>query len=218
MPLTWRGDVHACEANGRFVLLDMWTGRYAAAAIGLTAALRLIGSGDLRDHDRAALWPLIERGLLVEADRGAPRSPRPAPTEELRLDRTFVASRTDLLAAAAAQVVARMCLRFFGFPRLHALLARSRIPTKRSGPRAELAITRLAHAFASSERFVSSRDRCLARSLALRLLARTKGLDVQLVVGVRTEPFAAHCWVERDGCVLNDELDVVAQFTPLLSV
>ena len=39
-----------------------------------------------------------------------------------------------------------------------------------------------------------------------------------LVFAVMTRPFAAHCWVQLDETVLNDRLDHVRKFTPILVV
>lgn len=57
---------------------------------------------------------------------------------------------------------------------------------------------------------------CLHRSfMLLRYLAR-HGIDCDWVFGVRTWPFAAHCWLMIDDTVLGDELDRVRAFTPIL--
>lgn len=37
------------------------------------------------------------------------------------------------------------------------------------------------------------------------------------VFGVRCEPFSAHCWVQQGDCVLNDSLDQVKQYTPIMA-
>jgi hypothetical protein len=58
---------------------------------------------------------------------------------------------------------------------------------------------RLGHAVARTLSPLPTDSRCLARSLVLtRLLAR-RGIDSTLVIGVRSVPFGAHAWVERDG-------------------
>lgn len=62
----------------------------------------------------------------------------------------------------------------------------------------------------------SPANRCLPRSMALASCLFRAGHDVSLVMGVRLRPFAAHCWVQHGGRVLNDTPEDVAVFTPIL--
>lgn len=41
--------------------------------------------------------------------------------------------------------------------------------------------------------------RCLTKSLVLTALLARRGIAATLVIGVRTDPFAAHAWVEQGG-------------------
>jgi hypothetical protein len=38
------------------------------------------------------------------------------------------------------------------------------------------------------------------------------------VIGVRTQPFGAHSWVQNGAVVLNDTPERVSSFTPILAV
>ena len=59
---------------------------------------------------------------------------------------------------------------------------------------------------------------CLFDSLALvHFLARFR-LYPDWVFGVRADPFEAHCWVQAGSVVLNDTLERVSAFTPIMSV
>jgi Transglutaminase-like superfamily len=59
---------------------------------------------------------------------------------------------------------------------------------------------------------------CLFDSLAqLEFLARS-GLFPRLVFGVIAEPFQAHCWLQDGSAVLNDDLERVRKFKPILSI
>lgn len=77
-----------------------------------------------------------------------------------------------------------------------------------------------------SERFLRARklvplrarDQCLLDSLALLRWLGDLRSGAALVFGVKLNPFAAHCWVQADDLVLNDRLDNVAAFTPLLMI
>ena len=51
----------------------------------------------------------------------------------------------------------------------------------------------------------------------MRFLA-TKGIAATWTFGVRLVPFGAHCWVEYEGAVLNDHLEHVGGFAPILTI
>jgi hypothetical protein len=38
------------------------------------------------------------------------------------------------------------------------------------------------------------------------------------VFGVQSRPFAAHCWLQLGGVVLNDTVDHVKRYTPIMVV
>jgi hypothetical protein len=60
--------------------------------------------------------------------------------------------------------------------------------------------------------------RCLFDSLALLEMLAACHLRPSWVFGVRAEPFEAHCWLQQDDIVLNDFIDYVSGFTPILIV
>jgi hypothetical protein len=59
---------------------------------------------------------------------------------------------------------------------------------------------------------------CLFDSLALMYFFAFYNIYPTLVFGVRAEPFGAHCWVQADDVALNDTIEHVGQFTPIMSV
>jgi hypothetical protein len=59
---------------------------------------------------------------------------------------------------------------------------------------------------------------CRLDAPAICLLMRQYGHPARLMFGARLEPFAAHCWAELEGMVLNEPVETVAQFRPILSV
>jgi hypothetical protein len=60
------------------------------------------------------------------------------------------------------------------------------------------------------------RATCLPQSLTLWLLLRRRGIASSLRIGVRKEisRLDAHAWVEIDGIVVNDRMDVPDRFVP----
>jgi hypothetical protein len=64
----------------------------------------------------------------------------------------------------------------------------------------------------------SPADKCLPRSLAMALCLARHGVHADVVLAVKLGPFAAHCWAQADGEVLNDTAEEVARYTPILVV
>ncbi|MGW7818628.1 lasso peptide biosynthesis B2 protein [Streptomyces puniciscabiei] len=58
---------------------------------------------------------------------------------------------------------------------------------------------------------------CLQRSIATALLCRSKGTWPTWCTGVRTNPFAAHAWVEADGELIGEPYPA-GHYRPLLTV
>jgi len=59
---------------------------------------------------------------------------------------------------------------------------------------------------------------CLFNSLLLADYLLAHGIMCDLVFGVRARPFAAHCWVEADGGVLDDGEEDCPSFVEILRV
>jgi hypothetical protein len=59
---------------------------------------------------------------------------------------------------------------------------------------------------------------CLFDSLALLYFLEHYGVFPQWVYGVRLEPFSAHCWVQVGNRVVNDIIDNVRSYTPIMNV
>ena len=77
---------------------------------------------------------------------------------------------------------------------------------------------RTLRAFQHARVLRTAADRCLPRSIALALRLARDGLAAQLVIGVRTNPFGAHSWAQHEDEVLNDSVEEVLRFTPILIV
>lgn len=113
-----------------------------------------------------------------------------------------------LLAACA---VARLDL---ASGRLDATFARFAERHERSTtPRVQLA--------GQIETFVAMRPwwprtrKCLFDAIALAEFLHRRDVATELVFGVRARPFAAHCWLERSGVILNDSVERVRSYTPI---
>lgn len=58
--------------------------------------------------------------------------------------------------------------------------------------------------------------KCLLRSFLLLRVLHRHGQDAAWVFGVTTWPFEAHCWLQVEDVVLDDEFDRVARYTPIM--
>lgn len=79
-------------------------------------------------------------------------------------------------------------------------------------------ISQVYGAFRILSSWFGEKDLCLVRSLAFRAVAFRVGFSPTLVIGVKLDPFAAHCWIQAGDRVENDRLERVTQFTPILAV
>jgi hypothetical protein len=63
-----------------------------------------------------------------------------------------------------------------------------------------------------------SKNACLLNSMALARFLLYFRIKTRLVFGVQTAPFAAHCWLQVCATVLNDTVDNISAYTPILAV
>lgn len=61
-------------------------------------------------------------------------------------------------------------------------------------------------------------ERCLARSIALSLCLTSRGVRAHVVLGVRLAPFGAHCWTQTEDEILNDSIEEVLRYKPILFI
>ena len=65
---------------------------------------------------------------------------------------------------------------------------------------------------------MSGHDQCLRSSLILIEFLALHSITAKWTFGVRSIPFRAHCWVELNGCILNDSLSQVGEYSPLMQI
>jgi transglutaminase superfamily protein len=66
--------------------------------------------------------------------------------------------------------------------------------------------------------FYTAHRHCLLDSLVLSVFLTKRMVPCTLIIGVSIKPFAAHAWVQIGECVLNDTVENVLSFTPILAV
>jgi hypothetical protein len=66
--------------------------------------------------------------------------------------------------------------------------------------------------------FLSTRNRCVLESIVLLELFARHALYPTWVFGVHARPFAAHCWLQHDDVVLNDTVEHISHYTPIMMI
>jgi len=72
--------------------------------------------------------------------------------------------------------------------------------------------------FARARRYVPIEPICLLDSLSLLRFLSRRGLPANIVFGVTSDPFAAHCWVQAGDMVLNETLSDAQAHTPIRTI
>jgi hypothetical protein len=236
--------VFVCFPDEHVVFLDVRRDRYFTLRAEQTRALADLVRGwpmQRAEHAQiassadepataAAVAPLVERGLLIGAERaGKDATPiqLEAPCEELSAEAYEGEPRVDALALfrfVKATLSASLALRHRRFDdvidRAH---ARRRIREARTpAPRVPFNRAR-AHELVATFAwlrpfFYTAKDACLFEGLALSKFLASYDIHPHWVFGVQARPFAAHCWLQQDGAVLNDAVEYVSRYTPIMVV
>lgn len=194
-----------CRIEDRLVFLDIARDRY----------FRL---PEPREHEfLAGLEPLgpaaryQPASLPNPADWRMPRAACPA-----RLDGDFRLAEIARALWLQRRVEAQLAARSLG-DILHDL--RGLVARRMSQPGAlDDSGRAVVSAFERARLLRSSATRCLSHSIALATALAARGIDSHVVVGVRSPPFGAHCWTQHRDMVLNDSLESVLRYRPILVV
>ena len=199
------------------IFLDLRRDRYFTldgAAADAFAALR--SSPDRRSSDKLAA-ALRATGLFVPSHE-PPRLPRAqieVPDRDI-LEDGRRPRLSDLIRVLSLLIGYRRAVRQ---QPLELVIARQRRLSGDCSESAPLAATTaLAQRFLRARGLIPVKPVCLQDSLALHHWLAVYGARASLVLGVRLDPFAAHCWVQLGETVLNDACDRVSAYTPALVV
>lgn len=198
-------DVHACLSGDLIVFLDLKRDRYFAAPGG---AFELdIPARRLRAcNEEARLWgaKLLEQALVLESAAGvATPTPRFAATGLWPRRPAFAAALLWARSAVSKPFALRRALAELSARRRHAT---HDIPRARAE----------ASLFASWRPLWPHPFKCLHDTLALAWFLSARRAACDIVFGVQARPFAAHCWAEIGGEILNDEAEYCASFDVIL--
>ncbi|MCJ8157044.1 lasso peptide biosynthesis B2 protein [Sphingomonas sp. LaA6.9] len=219
MGWTLRPGISFCIAGDRAIFLDLRRDRYFRLDDMVDRAFRDLVKTP--GHPKASIPSELSRsGLLIATPGDVFPQPQSAtaPVSEFDPAHERPATRRSTACAFGAQLRADWLTRHRP---LHWMIERL-VPATASRACAEMAgpsvMAGIVSAHLSVDLWLSPHDRCLARSIALLGALRRRRVAAELVFGVTARPFAAHCWVEAGGIVLNDRVEHARLFTPILVI
>lgn len=209
-------NVHATEVEGDLVFLDLAADVYICLVDGADMVQLQAGRTALVP-DRLIAGQLTAAGLLSEDGAAEDEANLPDPVcalEPALRSRPKIAGwgwRALTANLDAARAVKRLDL--------VALVAEAgcRPATNCTNPATEALLDEVA-AFRRLAPWLPRGGVCLMRSYQLLTHLRAGGHHAAWVFGVRTWPFEAHCWLQVGDMVLDDTLERVRAFKPILVV
>lgn len=215
MGLWLPAHVHAVRIDEDLVFLDERADAYLCL-VGAAHVLALGADGGVSATDEEAVQALIEEGLLAE-DPGPARS-GPPPKARIDLDlETGPASRAQVVALSRACLTSAHDLRRCSFAGLlaRARARRGRLNASDVDPEAVVTASK---AFRRMRPWAPIGGACLQRSYLMLAYLHNLGLDADWVIGVRTWPFMAHCWLQAGGVSLEEDAERLVAYSPILAV
>lgn len=220
-----RKDLSFCEVDGHVIFLDIAQDRYFRLTGPLADAIQRFRAHE--DVAPALLENLATARILVEAPDQKSRAATASiqrPTRSAIEHPTAVADRRLSLAVVIETMVIIWSVRRHLKTRtLKANLDEaSAYGDRKTGALGDVAPTTLEEnllqvnsQFALARRYVPIEPICLLDSLALLRFLSQRGLPANIVFGVTSEPFTAHCWVQAGNIVLNETLSDANAYTPI---
>lgn len=211
-------DLSFCHIDGRPIFLDTKDDRYFRLSGTLERAFNAhVEDADLPPEDIAHL---VERRILTETPSFASNTGASIP----------IASRSALELSslpaprgigAVAELFAIVCWTQFQLKTrnlkeiLDDVITRRPLGSPLEGDGAELRLLNETYVFLKARKFVPIETRCLLDSLSMVTLLARRGLHANIVFGVTSYPFTAHCWVQARELILNDTIGNTKAYTPI---
>ncbi|OAH44767.1 hypothetical protein AX777_23805 [Sphingobium yanoikuyae] len=214
-----RADLYWCDVAGRIVLIDVARDIYLQLPQHLVEAFHALRQSGAR-ADGSAQFEALARIGLCDADFGCPaeQSHIAVPARDAPPPATSDAHRRPLVTAAAIVRIITMRFAVRLIPLRLLIKWVRRLQSRPSAPMTPGRAAARTALFVQARQLVPARDSCLPDSIALLHFLRSRKMACRLVLGVRLDPFEAHCWVQDHDMILGDTHERVACFTPILQL
>lgn len=205
-------DVHAVVIGDDMVFLDVNADSYLCL-VAIAGRISLKDDGRLEGAPEA-IETLVEAGLASSQASATPAVARERPAKDLPWEGRGP-ERREIVAAVGASLSTAIAFRRQSFAQLLATARRGR-PT--GPPPRKTAVLEAVGAFARLRPWLPIGGACFKRSYLLLTYLHRLGLDADWVIGVRTWPFHAHCWLQAGEVALDDDVERLVAYTPILRV
>jgi hypothetical protein len=216
-------DVYFAVIDERSVALDLGHDRYVALGEQLTQALLKFTGPDMMvqtgRQDLAASRILLARGLLSPTPSTSPRPAAQTVTDSLWASPTtalFGPRKAIALGALSALAVTASSLRLRPIGTTVAMVKHAKQRSQARPP--ALTAADLLDAYQTVRPWFPIKPICRLDAIALALHLNWNRQPADLVFGVRLDPFHAHCWVQRGAEVLNEPVETIRKYTPIMVV
>lgn len=220
MPYKLAEGVSFCRTSGRFVFLDVAQNRYFALPNEVERSFaRWLAADELSGNDRECLAEIAESGILLSASPAEipPACPPPPPAARAIADEESATTGAGILHALLRFAEASLALKLLPLSMILERLGRRKRALDCSRSSVD-AVYRVAAALKTSALLATPLNRCLPRSITAAHMLLDWRCSPELIIGVRLQPFAAHCWVQCAGLLVTETVDEVGEFTPILTV
>lgn len=220
-----RDQLSFCQIDNYLVFLDVQNDRYFRLSKTMENAFLSYLNGDR--SDREELQRLVHHRILTDSN-ASQRTDEPLLDDPLRsamersgmpgririgtlLDAFWTVFKIDhqLNSSSLANVLERF--------RLYRRSKTVRILSD-SNPMPGQDPYRLSSSFEQARLLVPLDKTCLLDSIALATFLAKNSVHANIVLGIRGDPFSAHCWVQTGHLVLNDTLGNAQSHTRILVV
>ncbi|MEO1247786.1 MAG: lasso peptide biosynthesis B2 protein [Pseudomonadota bacterium] len=214
-----------CFADNHYVFLDLRSDEYMCLGRAQSEEFKGMLSSGL-DEESVIVQTLLEKGLFV-TDEAAGKYPVPQKVESASTSLLTGAADKPRPAIGPAHVfrffaacgTASWNLRWRSIEQTVRQVERRKNVKGRNAARSNGAdIIELFAIFQALRPYYPRPYLCLFDSLALVHFLARFNIYPEWVYGVKLEPWGAHCWVQSEDLVVNDIVDNVNGYTPIMSI
>lgn len=215
--LSLSAGVHGVRVGDDVVLLDEGADAYYCLP-GAGTLVETGPAGLVRSVQAQAAQDLLEAGL-VGRPGPQPRVPPPPPRRSFELwGRPARPAGPAMATMIRAGLQTQWRFRTRSFAALLARVRADRVAGSFAASSSSDVLKAACEQYAALRPWAPFGGACLERSHMMLGYLRRLGLDADWVIGVRTWPFAAHCWLQAGDAALDDDHERLAAYTPLMVV